>query len=261
MPQLPVTSKLEQGILTITLNRPEKRNAMNGEMIKTWIALLDDALKNETIRLLMICGEGDHFCSGADIDWMKHMAARSLKENEEDAFQLAQLLNKIAMFPKPVITLLQGAVMGGALGIVAASDVVIAEENAFFSFSEAKIGLVPSVISPYVVSLLGDRMARYYFLTASRFNAMEAFRIQLVHQVVSKESLVSSGMKIAESILQNSPKALVEAKKWIRKISGFSVSNELQKETAHHLAMMRESEEGKEGLNAFLEKRMPRWIK
>jgi methylglutaconyl-CoA hydratase len=164
------------------------------------------------------------------------------------------------LFPKPTIVLAHGATLGGGFGLLAAADIGIAAKSAVFGLPEVKIGLTPSMISPYVISAIGERMARYYFLTGERFSAEEAFRMGLIHQLVDDEALMSVGMMVAQSLLQNSPNALQEAKQLIRDVAKLTVSATLTQQTAKHLAGLRKTDEAQEGLRAFLEKRKPKWV-
>ncbi len=255
------TLKIEKKdtILQVFLNRPEKRNAMNEEMIHELLSVIDTTAKDEKIRLMMLAGAGEHFCAGADLTWMQKAQKNSNEENIQDAKQLAEVFFKLYHFPKPTIALIQGGAMGGGLGLTACCDIAVASENAVFCFSEAKIGLTPSMISPYVIAAIGERVARYYFLTAEKFDSLEAKRIHLVQHIVSEEKLMQSGWMIAENLLKNSPNALREAKKLIAHVAHSELSEKIIYYTVEHLAMMRTTDDAKEGLQAFLEKRNPKW--
>jgi methylglutaconyl-CoA hydratase len=247
------------GICLVTLNRPEKRNALNGALIQEWINVLTKIAADKSIQLVMFNGNGEHFCAGADIAWMQKVAQLSYEENVADALQLALLLNLINTFPKPTIGLIHGSAMGGGLGVMACCDIVIAADNTVFCFSETKIGLTPSVISPYVIPVIGARSARYYYLTAEKFDVKKALELNLVQQSVSLEKLFDFGIQLAKTLLNNSPYALQEAKKLIRCIEKNSEAENIMEITTEHLAMMRSSDDAREGLQAFLEKRMPLW--
>lgn len=247
------------GIMTITLNRPEKSNAMNGEVMHKFIHALKEIAADREIRVVILTGNGTHFCAGADINWMQQIAQGKPEINFADAKELALLLQMLYTFPKPTIALTQGMILGGGMGLTACCDIVIAAENANFGFSEAKIGLTPSVISPYIISAIGARASRYYFLTADKFNAQEAQRIGLVHQIVAEDKLVETGIHIAKKLLKNSPHALTEVKTLISRVANEKITQELVHYTAEHLAGMRATEDAQEGLKAFLEKREAQW--
>lgn len=246
-------------ITTITLNRPEKRNAMNRIMIQELTETLIQLAKDDATNVLILCANGDHFCAGADIASMQELAHASTDENTHDAMQLANLMYLLYTFPKPVIVLAHGAVMGGGLGLIAASDIAIIATNTSFSFSEVKLGIAPSVISPYIIAAVGERIARYYFLTAERFGAEKAEHIGLVHKIVEQEALAIVGLTVARELLQFSKVTLSEIKNLVRRVSSHDISPELVQFTAQHLAGMRATSDAIEGLQAFLEKRKPNW--
>lgn len=246
-------------IATISLNRPDKRNAMHGPLIIELLEALKILAADKT-RVLIIDGKGENFCAGGDIGWMQKIAAGSNDENYTDAQLLADLLYQLYIFPKPTIVLAHGATLGGGLGLLAAADIAIAAKNASFGLPEVKIGLTPSMISPYVIAAMGERMAHYYFLSGERFGAEEAYRIGLVHQVIEEDGLRSVGVSMAQALLQNSPHALREAKELIRNVAKQPISEGLAQKTAEHLAELRATPEAQEGLFAFLEKRKPSWV-
>ncbi|MHB1946599.1 MAG: enoyl-CoA hydratase-related protein [Gammaproteobacteria bacterium] len=247
------------GVTVITLNRPEKRNAMNAQLIQQLTQILKTLATDSETRVVMITGHGEHFCAGADISWMQKIAQSPPHENLADATELALLLYTLYIFPKPTLALVHGMTLGGGLGLVACCDIAISAENANFCFSETKIGLTPSVISPYIISAIGERAARYYFLTARKFAALEAKRLGFIHEVVAVEKLLESGIALAQELLNNSPHALSEAKKLITHVAPIKITAELVEYTANHLATMRAKPEAQEGLRAFLEKRVPEW--
>jgi len=246
-------------IATILLNRPEKRNAMHGPLIKEMIQALENLMTDSAVQVLVIRGTGEHFCAGADIGWMKQIAAGSYSDNYDDAQLLADFLYNLYHFPKPTVALVHGATMGGGLGIVAACDIAFAAKNASFGFSEVKVGIAPCIISPYVLAAIGERQAHYYFLTGERFNAEEAQRIGFVHRVVENEVLLSTGIALAKTLQKNGPHALTAVKQLIRQVAKEKITEELTQKTAEYLANLRSSPEGEEGLRAFLEKRTPVW--
>jgi methylglutaconyl-CoA hydratase len=252
--------KNESNLAVLSFNRPEKRNAMNAEMIKEFSAALTLLADDDAVNVLIINGNGEHFCAGADINWMKAVGTLSADENLRDAEALAKLLYQLYEFPKPTIVLAHGAVLGGGLGIVSVCDIALAANNASFGFPEAKIGIAPSTISPYVMAAIGERAAHYYFLTGIRFGADEGHHIGLVHQVVDAAVLYQTGHALAQTLLQNGPHALRAIKELIHRVANEKISPALSQYTAQHLALLRTSPEAQEGLKAFLEKRAPQWI-
>lgn len=249
------------GIAMIALNRPDKRNAMNGEMIQEMAQALTVIANDAQANVLMIHGNGEHFCAGADIVWMQTIAKAPHEDNLSDAHALAAMLYQLYTFPKPSIVLAHGATLGGGLGLVSACDMAIAARDASFGFSEVKIGIAPSTISPYVISAIGERAARYYFLTGVRFGADEARQAGLIHQVTENDALFRTGHALAQTILLNSPNALREIKHLVRRVAHEPISPEVGRMTAEHLAALRVTPEAQEGLKAFLEKRSPSWSK
>lgn len=245
------------GIATVTLNRPGKSNALDNLVVKELIGAFEQCLDDKRIKVIMLNANGNHFCAGADINWMQVAAQSSFEENKQDAMLLASLLRLIYESKKPVIALAHGATLGGGLGLLAASDIAIAADNAAFAFSEVKIGITPSVISPYIIAALGERAARYYFITAERFGVEEAFHLGLIHQYTDLENLLSTGLSLAQRLLENSSHAMGEAKQLIQQVATQSISMNLADYTAEHLAKMRTTPEGREGMLAFSEKRPP----
>jgi len=210
MPHSNLTISTQNKITTISLNRPDKCNALDGALVQHLQEAFWGASKDDKTGVILLNGAGHHFCAGADIDWMHQLAQSSFEQNTADAQNLASLLYTLYTFPKPIITLAQGATMGGGLGLLVCSDIVIAAEEARFCFSEVKIGLVPAVVSPYVVAAIGQQAARYYFLTAERFAAPEALRLGLVQKLVPQDELLTTGLKLSQTLLQYSPAALKE---------------------------------------------------
>lgn len=247
------------GMTTLALNRPDKRNAMHGPLVAELLHTLKRLAADEDTKVVILYGTGDNFCAGGDIGWMQTIAAGTQEENYEDAQLLADLLYYLYHFPKPTIVLAHGATLGGGLGLLAAADIAIAAKNAFFGLPEVKIGITPSVISPYILAAMGERAAHFYFLTGERFDAETAYRIGLIHQITEDEALMSAGVALAQRLLENSPQALREAKQLIHRVNRESISEQLAQKTAEHLAEMRVTTAAKEGLIAFLEKRKPKW--
>ncbi len=246
-------------VTTLTLNRPEKCNALDGMLVSQLRDAFFAAGRDAQTQLVLLTGAGPHFCAGADIDWMRTLAQSSFELCRDDAISLSSLLQLMYSFPKPIVTLAQGSTLGGGLGLLACSDLIIAAEDATFCFSEVKLGLVPAVISPYILSLIGQPATRYYFLSAERFDAAEALRLGLVHKCVPRTDLAAAGLKMTQTLLKHSPAALLEVKRLLSLIANQEITPELAEKTAEIFAKMRITPEAQEGLNAFLEKRSPHW--
>ena len=249
-----------RGVATLTLNRPEVHNAFDDAMIAELIAVLKDLANNDKVRVLVLTANGKNFSAGADLNWMRSMAQKDYQQNLNDAAELATLMHRLDKFPKPTLALIKGAAFGGALGLVACCDIAIAEENASFCLSEVRIGLIPAVISPYVMRAIGERESRRYFLTAERFSADSALTLGLLHQVVAAGELASQAESLIASLLQNSPAAVSAAKALLHNIYNRKISNNVIAHTTQAIAEIRVSAEGQEGLTAFLEKRKPAWL-
>src|SRR5262249_17326553 len=255
-------------IATITLNRPLVHNAVDDQLILELMKLLRDLESKPQVRAIVLTAAGASFCAGADLQWMKRMSTASHDDNLRDAEQLAGTLRRRNICPRPTMALVEGAAYGGGVGLVAACDVAIASEGAIFSLSEVKLGLTPSVISPYVIAAVGARAARRYFLTGERFSAEEALRLGPVHEVVPAAALVPrgyelvpTGERIIAALLEGGPRAQVDAKKLIFDVAGKPIEHGLMDETTRRIASLHASPEGREGVAAFLEKRKPNWIK
>lgn len=255
-----LTSLDERGVATLTLNRPDVHNAFDDAVIADLIAALDTYARHPDARLLVLRAEGKSFSAGADLGWMKRMASYSREDNLADARELERLMRSLYDFPKPTIAVVQGAAYGGAVGLVSCCDIAIASENASFSLSEAKLGLAPAVISPFVVAAMGARQASRYFLTAERFSAATARETGLVHEVVTAEALPEAQETLLATLLANGPVALMACKALLRKVAA-ATSPEIATYTTELIASLRTSQEGQEGLGAFFEKRPPAWQK
>ena len=255
-----VLTRIDGAVATVTLNRPDVHNAFDEEMIAdlcdTFIALA----KPDGVRVVVLKAEGKSFSAGGDLGWMQRAAGYTQKQNVADARNLGAMLHALHSLPKPTIALVQGAAYGGGVGLVAACDVAIGVERAKFCLSEVKLGLIPSVISPYVLAAMGSRAARRYFLTAEVFGAAEAHRIGLLHEVVADDAaLAEKANTLITTLLQNGPEAVAAAKNLIFAMENRPIGDEVVEETAHIIAARRASAEGKEGIKAFLEKRKPTW--
>ena len=244
----------------VMLNRPEVRNAFNETSIAELTAAFGELAVDDRVRVIVLGAHGVAFCAGADLNWMKQMAAYGHDDNLADASLLAQMLKTIYFCPKPVIARVQGDCYAGGMGLIAACDIVVSVADAQFCLSEVKLGLIPATISPYVIKAMGEQAARRYFLTAERFDARQAERIGLVHQAVAAERLDATVAELVKALLSASPNAVREAKRLVREIAGAPITDALIRDTAERIAQVRASDEGREGVRAFLEKRKPGWL-
>jgi methylglutaconyl-CoA hydratase len=247
------------GIARLTLNRPEKNNAFNPELIRELKQSLVHCESDPSIHILILSAKSPHFSAGADLQWMKDMAMATQEENRADAMVLADLLFCLKQFAKPTIARIQGAAIGGGVGLIACCDLAIAEENSYFCFSEVKIGLIPAIISPYILQAIGERAARRYFLTAEKIPAKTAMELGLIHECVSADMLDTRLNHWIETLEENSPDALKACKKLISDVSTQPFNQDLVRYTANTIADIRVSPSAQEGLRAFLEKRKPIW--
>jgi len=255
-----LTTEIRNGVALVTLARPEVHNAFD----ETSIAELTHALvaleRDASVRAVVLLGAGRSFCAGADLHWMKRMAGFGEKENLADAMALATLLKTLHCLAKPTIARVHGPAYGGGVGLVACCDIAVATQSATFALSEAKLGLIPATIGPYVVEAIGARAARRYFLTAERFDAAEAYRIGLVHDIVLPEALDGRINELLGALMTAGPHAQAEAKALIRAIAGGPIDDRLSADTAARIARIRKSPEAREGVAAFLAKRPAAWI-
>ena len=248
-------------VALVTLNRPERHNAFDDALIAELTETLRSVEAEDSVRVVVLSGAGRSFSAGADLNWMKRMAGYSLDENRRDAMGLAALMRTIAHFRKPTIARVHGPAYGGGVGLVACCDIAIALHTATFSLSEGRLGLIPAVISPYVVSAIGERHSRRYFLTAERFDAAEAYRIGLVHDLAPNEPELDEKVgAVVDALMMCGPVAQMEAKALIRAVAGKPITSELIQDTAERIAKVRASPEGREGVAAFLEKRRAAWL-
>lgn len=247
------------GIAYVTLNRPEVHNCFNEEVIARLAEIFDDVGRQDGVRAVVLRARGKSFSAGADLEWMQRAAHFTEDQNEEDALGLAAMMASLDTCPKPTIACVQGAAFGGGVGLVAACDIAVAVASAKFCLSEVRLGLLPAVISPYVVNAIGPRAARRYFLTAERFDAQEAWRLGLVHHVVADEAALHEACDaLIEQFLQAAPDAVATTKELIGKVA-FVDPQDVRNLTARAIARQRASESGREGVAAFLEKRKPSW--
>ena len=251
---------IEQHVATVTLNRPEIRNAFNDEMIAELTHAFKTLGNDEQVRVIVLAAAGKAFCAGADLNWMRAMADYSYEENLADADKLAQMLKTIYECPKPTIAAVQGDVYAGGMGLVAVCDVAIAVRIANFCLSEVRLGLAPATISPYVIKALGARASQRYFLSAEVFDAKKARQLGFVHERVSEESLDDAVAAFCDKVVKNSPDAVKTCKRLLHEVTGAPITDELIAATVKGIADIRSSEQGKEGVQAFLQKRKPDWL-
>ena len=247
-------------VTTVTLNRPEVRNAFNAELIQAITHAFIDLGQRSDVRCIVLAANGTAFCAGADLNWMRDMADYTREQNLADAGRLAAMMQTIYECPKPTIAKIQGDVYAGGTGLVAACDMAVAVDTAHFCLSEVKLGLVPSTISPYVIRAMGARAAHRYFLTAERFNAAEALRIGFVHEVVAFEELNAKVAELSNALVNAGPEAVKLCKRMVQDVAGHDITHELVKMTVDSIADVRVSAEGREGLQSFLQKRKPNWL-
>ena len=234
-------------------------NAFDDNVIARLTRELRSLSEDDDVRVVVLGARGKSFCAGADVNWMTRMAEFSEAENLADASSLAELLYTLDSLAKPTIALVQGAAMGGGVGLICACDIAIATQSAFFAISEVRLGLIPSVISPFVINAIGESRSRRYFLTGERINAQEAQRIGLVHDVVPDEALAVRGETFINMLLEGGPKAQTESKALISAVHGKPIDQAMAVDLAKRIARVRVSEEGQEGMAAFKEKRKPNW--
>jgi methylglutaconyl-CoA hydratase len=251
---------VEGAVATVTLARPELRNAFNDEVIAELRAAFVALGMREDVRAIVLAAEGPAFCAGADLNWMRRMAGYTREENLADAAALAEMLRTIDQCPKPTVARIQGDVYAGGMGLVAACDIAVAVDTAGFCLSEVRLGLIPATISPYVIRAMGPRAAQRYFLTAERFDAAEALRIGFVHAVVAPEALDVHVQGIVRALTGAGPAAVRACKALVRRVAAQPIDDALIAATVESIADIRASAEGREGVQAFLDKRQPAWL-
>ncbi len=248
-----------EGVATIWMNRPQLHNAFNARLIEELNWALTELESDAAVRVVILGGRGRSFSAGADLAWMKAASSASFEDNFDDALRLAETLRLLAEYPKPTIARVHGPALGGGMGLAAACDICVASNHASFAASETRFGLIPSVISPYILRAIGSRQALRYFLTAERISATRAHEIGLAHEYVDGEHLDATVTEIAQALAKGGPKAMAGAKKLIHDFDNRPVDEELVTETARRIALARSSDEAAEGIAAFFEKRLPHW--
>jgi len=256
------TLKIERDghVARVTLNRPDVRNAFNEGVIAELTEAFATLGQDPTLRAIVLAAEGKAFCAGADLNWMKAMAGYSWEENHADASRLADMLWTIYSCPVPVIARVQGDVYAGGVGLVSVCDMVVAVEGAGFCLSEAKLGLLPATIGPYVVRALGEQASRRYFVTAERFGAAEAHRLGLVHELATPETLDAKVQSLVDALCANGPAAVRACKRLVQDVAHREITPPLRDDTARRIADIRASAEGREGVQSFLNKTKPSWL-
>ncbi|MEW6480401.1 MAG: enoyl-CoA hydratase/isomerase family protein [Pseudomonadota bacterium] len=255
-----LTLAVNDRIARIKLTRPEVRNAFNDEVIQQLKTAFESVGANSDVRAVVLAAEGPAFCAGADLNWMRRMADYTREENTADAGQLAAMLKAIYECPKPTIAAVQGDVFAGGMGLVAACDMAVSVRTATYCLSEVKLGLIPATISPYVIRAMGARAAHRYFLTAERFSAQEAHRIGFVHELVDADALEAKVNELAQALVSASPAAVRACKKLVQDVAQREIDAALIEATVEGIADIRASEEGREGVASFLQKRKPSWL-
>lgn len=255
-----LTLAVNDRIARIKLTRPEVRNAFNDEVIQQLKTAFESVGANSDVRAVVLAAEGPAFCAGADLNWMRRMADYTREENIADAGQLAAMLKAIYECPKPTIAAVQGDVFAGGMGLVAACDMAVSVRTATYCLSEVKLGLIPATISPYVIRAMGARAAHRYFLTAERFSAQEAHRIGFVHELVDADSLEAKVNELAQVLVSASPAAVRACKKLVQDVAQREIDAALIASTVEGIADIRASDEGREGVASFLQKRKPSWL-
>ena len=255
-----IITSVNAGVATLTLSQPEIRNAFSDVVIAEITAAFAEVGQRDDVRAVVLAAEGPAFCAGANLNWMRAMADYTREENLADASKLAAMLRTIAECPKPTIARVQGDVYAGGMGLVAACDMAVSVDTAWYCLSEVKIGLAPATISPYVIRAMGARAAQRYFLTAERFTAAEAHRIGFVHEVVTADALDAKVDELLKALTSASPAAVVACKTLVADVVGRDIDEGLIAYTVEAIADIRASTEGREGVQAFLNKRKPAWL-
>ncbi len=258
--QLTVRYDMQDRIAVVTLHRPQVRNALNTQLIQELADIFTELSIDDRLHGVVLTGDGPTFCAGADIQMMRESITLNEQQNIDDALRLADMLHTINVFPCPVVARVNGDALGGGVGLLAVCDVVIADERARFAFSEVKLGIAPAVISPYIIRKIGETNARALFVTGERFSASRAHLLGLVHAIIPSEHLDNAVQKALDELVSSGPLAVRASKALALNVGSMNYEH-ARHYTAEMIAHLRVSEEGQEGLNAYLEKRQPRWLK
>ncbi|WP_323001440.1 enoyl-CoA hydratase/isomerase family protein [Denitromonas sp.] len=248
------------GIATVWMNRPDVHNAFNAQLINDLTGACQQLDADDSVRVVVLAGRGKSFSAGADLNWMKAAGEASVEENLADARKLAGMLRTLSEMNTPTIARVQGAALGGGMGLASACDICVASEKAIFATSEVKFGIIPSAISPYVIRAIGERQSYRYFQSAERISAQRAGELGLAHEVVAPEALDDKVAEIVAALLQGGPKSQAAAKALIRAVANQPVSDAVVEDTSRRIASLRSTPEAKEGLSAFLDKRPAAWV-
>ncbi len=254
-----ILTDFQNGIFTITFNRVAKHNAFDEVFLGLLQLKLDEANHNPSVKALLLKANGLHFSAGADAAWMQRMAHFTEAENLKDAQGLAKVMHSLYESPKPTIAMVQGAAFGGGAGLVAACDIAIAASSSCFCFSEVKLGLIPATISPYVIKAIGERAAKWLFISAEKITAEQAKGLQLVQHVVADHELEQFTRNYVEKLMKLAPLAQQESKRLVKEVAPQTINEPLLQYTAELIAKKRQSKEGQRGLEAFLKKQSPNW--
>ncbi|WP_301103374.1 enoyl-CoA hydratase/isomerase family protein [Propionivibrio sp.] len=256
-----IITEVDDSVGILTLNKAERHNAFDELLIAEITNGLLELEADPRVRVVVLSSTGKSFCTSAELHWMKRAATSTVQENLRDARNLARLMSTLNELCKPTIARVQGPAYGSGLGLIAACDIAVATYDSLFALTEVKLGILPAVVSPYILAAIGERYCRRYMLSAERFSAAEAYRIGLVHEIVPGEEELDEAIgEIIDNLLKNGPHAQAECKALIRVVSGQPIDESTSEETAQRITRVRASPEGKEGLSAFLEKRKPNWI-
>lgn len=258
-PNTPLDVALDGAIARLTLNRPDMRNAFDDALIAALTAAVRSAADDPKVRVLLLTGAGKAFCAGGDLNWMRKMGTLTAADNRQDATRLADMLNAVWTCPKPVVACVNGDAYAGGMGLAAACDIAVAADSAHFCLSETRLGLLPATISPYVIRAMGERAANRYFLTAERFDAATALRLGLVHEVVPAAQALEAAEALCRTLCANGPGAVQASKRLVRDFAGQPLDAALIADTVERIAAIRSTDEAREGVTAFLEKREPSW--
>jgi methylglutaconyl-CoA hydratase len=256
-----ILTEIDAGVGIVTLNRADRHNAFDDQTIRELIDALRAMDAIPAVRVVVISSTGKSFSAGADLNWMQRAAQQGPDDNLRDARNLAEMLRSIAQMSKPTVARVQGPAYGGGVGVVAACDIAIATFDAQFALTEVKLGIIPAAISPHVIAAIGERYARRYMLTAERFSAAEAYRIGLIHEMVAEESALDDAVgQVVDTLLKSGPRAIAACKELIAAVAGQPLTADLIEDTAQRIARIRATDEAREGMSAFLDKRKPNWI-